>query len=246
MATWPSEVAKISLRHKHYVTNGSETKRNGQPWVLMSRVLRPTKHIIGHIGDPWVLLNWNKQELSSCWDGRPCRHKRHGPKSGGGELQYSFPLRELGPNLAQCTLGRGLPPYHVASWSIQPFGHNTPTLQTDKQDRQLSRIIGRTVTYGRPKNRLSRSWSSASDNYRKSPKLSSTGTYHFPAIGELLFVRIYEIHFAFWTFTVAFLTCRLFSNVNTSRLAHCHANCLFCVLCNASVLCGVIGHTVSF
>jgi len=84
MATWPSEVAKISLRHKHYVTNGSETKRNGQPWVLMSRVLRPTKHIIGHIGDPWVLLNWNKQELSSCWDGRPCRHKRHGPKSGGG------------------------------------------------------------------------------------------------------------------------------------------------------------------
>ena len=31
---------------------------------------------------------------------------------------------ELGPHLAQCGLGRGLPRYQVASWSIQPFGHN--------------------------------------------------------------------------------------------------------------------------
>ena len=31
---------------------------------------------------------------------------------------------ELGPHLAQCGLGRGLPPYQVASWSMQPFGHN--------------------------------------------------------------------------------------------------------------------------
>jgi len=35
--------------------------------------------------------------------------------------------------------GRGPPPYQVASWSIQPFGHNTPTLQTD---RISSRITG--------------------------------------------------------------------------------------------------------
>jgi len=27
---------------------------------------------------------------------------------------------ELGPRLTQCRLGRGLPPYQVASWSIQP------------------------------------------------------------------------------------------------------------------------------
>jgi len=33
-------------------------------------------------------------------------------------------LGELGPNLAQCGLGRDLPPYQVASWSIQPFSHN--------------------------------------------------------------------------------------------------------------------------
>jgi len=28
------------------------------------------------------------------------------------------------PHVTQCHLGRGLPPHQVASWSIQPFGHN--------------------------------------------------------------------------------------------------------------------------
>ena len=31
---------------------------------------------------------------------------------------------EMGPHLTQCGLGRCLYPYQVASWSIQPFGHN--------------------------------------------------------------------------------------------------------------------------
>ena len=31
---------------------------------------------------------------------------------------------ELDPHLTQCRLDRGLPPYQVASWSIQLFGHN--------------------------------------------------------------------------------------------------------------------------
>jgi len=33
--------------------------------------------------------------------------------------------RQLGPHLPQCRVGRGrgLPPYQVASWSMQPFGH---------------------------------------------------------------------------------------------------------------------------
>jgi len=34
------------------------------------------------------------------------------------------PWGELGPHLIQCGLGRGLPPYQVASRSIQPFGRN--------------------------------------------------------------------------------------------------------------------------
>jgi len=31
---------------------------------------------------------------------------------------------ELDPHLTQYRHGRGLPPYQVESWSIQPFGHN--------------------------------------------------------------------------------------------------------------------------
>ena len=34
-------------------------------------------------------------------------------------------LGELDPHLTQCRLDRGLPSYQVASWSIQPFSHNT-------------------------------------------------------------------------------------------------------------------------
>jgi len=48
-----------------------------------------------------------------------------GRKVGGAAV----PLSTMCP-LTQCRLG--LPPYQVASWSIQPFGHNTPTLQTDR------------------------------------------------------------------------------------------------------------------
>jgi len=38
----------------------------------------------------------------------------------------------LGPHLTQCLMGRGLPLCQVSSWSIQPFGHITPTSQTDR------------------------------------------------------------------------------------------------------------------
>jgi len=41
---------------------------------------------------------------------------------------------ELGSHLTQCRLVRGLSPYQVASQSIQPFGHSTPTLQTGQTD----------------------------------------------------------------------------------------------------------------
>jgi len=60
---------------------------------------------------PQQLLRW-----ATVW---PQRHK---PKSAG--LLCPFPWGELGPDLTQCGLGRGLLPYQVASWSIQPFGHN--------------------------------------------------------------------------------------------------------------------------
>jgi len=51
----------------------------------------------------------------------------------------------LGPHLTQCGRCQGLPPCQVSSWSIQPFGHNTPTLQTDRQDRTGQRTVWQTV-----------------------------------------------------------------------------------------------------
>jgi len=54
-------------------------------------------------------------------------------------------------HLTQCGQGRGLPGCQVSSWSIQPFGHNTPTSQTgqtdrqDGTDRQRCDSIGQTV-----------------------------------------------------------------------------------------------------
>jgi len=42
-------------------------------------------------------------------------------------------VEELGSYPTQCGLGRGLPPYQVAPWSIPSFGHNTPMLQTYRQ-----------------------------------------------------------------------------------------------------------------
>jgi len=34
-----------------------------------------------------IIMAWYKwQELSSCWNGRPFGHNRHGPKSGEGLL----------------------------------------------------------------------------------------------------------------------------------------------------------------
>jgi len=68
------------------------------------------------------------------WSIQPFDHNRHGPKIGkamppffGGGLKLgwlcSF-LGWVGPHLTQSRQGRGLPPYQVASYSIQPFGHN--------------------------------------------------------------------------------------------------------------------------
>jgi len=65
-------------------------------------------------------LNWPQQIWAENWVGL-C------PFGGG----------ELGPRLTQCGRGRGLPACQVSSWSVKPFGHNTPTLQTG-QDRQTT------------------------------------------------------------------------------------------------------------
>jgi len=45
-----------------------------------------------------------------------------GRKEGG--LLCPFRREELGLHVTQCRLSRCLPRYQVASWSIQPFGHD--------------------------------------------------------------------------------------------------------------------------
>ena len=62
------------------------------------------------------------------------------------------------PHLTQCDRGWGLPACQVSPQSIQPFGHNTPTLQTEQgrqTDRQQYYRIGRTVLQTVSKKRTS-------------------------------------------------------------------------------------------
>jgi len=65
-----------------------------------------------------------------------------GQNDMGREVGVGVPLSagELGPHLTQSRLSRGLPPYQVASGSIQPLGHNTPTLQTDRTGQDIGPV----------------------------------------------------------------------------------------------------------
>jgi len=57
---------------------------------------------------------------------------------------------ELGPHLAQCGLGQGLPPYQLASWSIQLFGHNRHGPKIGEGHTPLGRWAG-SPSNARPK-----------------------------------------------------------------------------------------------
>jgi len=87
------------------------------------------------------------------------------PQKWGWWLLYPFTLGELGPHLTQCGLGRDLPPYQVAPWSIKPFGmHNAPTLQTGQTDMTTVRSQGGEPSYKRsPKNKreVNYTWASS-------------------------------------------------------------------------------------
>jgi len=81
-------------------------------WVVTKQYNRKQRVLIF-----WRLWHLNKvQELSSCWDGKV------GRKVGDAAVPLS--IWRAGSYLTQCRLGRGLPPYQVTSWSIQPFGHS--------------------------------------------------------------------------------------------------------------------------
>ena len=85
-----------------------------------------------------------KQKVISCWDEPPFGNNMHGPKSGG--LLYPW-----GAGSSSNTMWPGPRPTSVPIGilmhpTVLPFGHNTPTLQTDRKtgqtDRQRSASIG--------------------------------------------------------------------------------------------------------
>jgi len=95
-------------------------------------------------GSPSNTIAWAKAYLHIKWHLNPS--SRLATTDIGRKLVGCAPLREgeLGTHLTQCGQGRGLPACQVSSRSIQPFGHNTPALQTG-QDRRRSDSIRRTV-----------------------------------------------------------------------------------------------------
>jgi len=82
----------------------------------------------------------------------------------------------------------GLPACQVSSWSVQPFGHNTPTSQTDRQtdrqDRQRSDSIGRTVLQTVAQN----------TGYNSKMLMASFSNYPAKAIRKLLVCILSGVH----------------------------------------------------
>jgi len=137
----PSRLATIDMGRK--VGLCPLLERAGSPSNTMSPRPRPTSVPSGILIQPAV---WPQQTWAENWGLCPFRE------------------RELGPHLTQCGRGRGLPPCQVSSWSIQPFGHNTPTSQTDRQqidstERTVLQTVAQTLdTHARLTQRFSLSY----------------------------------------------------------------------------------------
>jgi len=78
-----------------------------------------------------VALQSNRQELSSCWDGRPFGHNRHGPKVGraavGSWVPTGSPSNTMWPGPRPTTLPSGI--------LIHPTVWPQYTNVTDRTDR---------------------------------------------------------------------------------------------------------------
>jgi len=105
----------------------------------------PKKHCINTL--PFLYHLDPSSRLATINTGRklqPFGRNGYGPKIGGGLCPFveGVPFEH---NLARAEA----PARQVSSCSVKPFGHNTPTSQTDRTDRQIDRqrsdSIGRTV-----------------------------------------------------------------------------------------------------
>ena len=109
--------------------------------ILQMQVLSPGNILQHVLYQPMHSVGWAAAYLRTKWRPDPSSHLATidmGRKVGSC---CAPSVGWLGPHLTQCPLGRCLPRYQVASWSIQPFGHNTPNIT----DRQHCHSIGQTV-----------------------------------------------------------------------------------------------------
>jgi len=88
--------------------------------------------VIAHLSLIWLTDDGSNRSSAAAEMGDRLATIDMGRKVGG---YCALSVGQLGPHLTECRLG--LPPYQVASWSIQPFGHNTSMLQTGRQDNGL-------------------------------------------------------------------------------------------------------------
>jgi len=100
-----------------HATNRAEGQTHRQTYTQTHRRLWPL-----YIS-PGLRLTRNVTRAQQFhWDGRPFGHSRHGTKVGsgccGGWVSTGSPSNTMWPGT------RPIPLYQVASWSIQPFGHN--------------------------------------------------------------------------------------------------------------------------
>jgi len=86
------------------------------PFLLRGRKVWLTQHNVA-CAEPYLRTKWHFE----FWSIQQYGHNRHRPKING----LLCPLwAELGSHLTQCGLGRHVPPYQIASWSIQLFDDN--------------------------------------------------------------------------------------------------------------------------
>jgi len=90
----------------------SPIKRN----VQQHKINIHKSSVVAETGDRLATIDMDRKEGSCC-------------APFAGRVGAESPSNSIWP-------GQGLPPCQVSSWSIQLFGHNTPTLQRDRTDRQ--------------------------------------------------------------------------------------------------------------
>jgi len=129
----------------------SNTKSPGlRPISIPSGIRLATIEISQKLGAPLLFLGRAAgSQSSTMWPGPRPMHlhatchlnpSSHLATTDMGRKLGAVPLwGQAGSHLTQCGQGWGLPACQVSSWSIQPFGHSTPTSQTDttgQTDRQ--------------------------------------------------------------------------------------------------------------